>query len=78
VQGQFNADATAGRFTNGGSAPALYVVTQSGYDLNAPQKALSRGSEIVRDYTDEQGKPVTQGTVGQKINVHLKVRANSK
>lgn len=78
VQGQFNADATAVRFTNGGSAPAWYVVTQAGYDLNAPQKALSRGIEIVRDYTDEQGKPVTQVTLGQKINVHLKVRANSK
>ena len=42
------------------------------------RKALSRGIEIVRDYTDEQGKPVTQVTLGQKINVHLKVRANSK
>ena len=77
VQGQFNADATVVRFTNGGNAPARYVVTQAGYDLNA-RKALSRGIEIVRDYTDEQGKPVTQVTLGQKINVHLKVRANSK
>ena len=66
------------RFTNGGNAPAWYVVTQAGYDLNAPQKALSRGIEIVREYTDEQGKAVTQVTLGQKINVHLKVRANSK
>ena len=54
------------RFTNGGNAPAWYVVTQAGYDLNVPQ-SLSRGIEIVRDYTDEQGKAVTQVTLGQKI-----------
>ena len=42
------------------------------------RKALSRGIEIVRDYNDEQGKPVTQVTLGQKINVHLKVRQPRK
>lgn len=43
VQGQFNADATVVRFTNGGNAPARYVVTQAGYDLNAPQKRCRAG-----------------------------------
>ena len=77
VQGQFNADATVVRFTNGGNAPA--VCGDAGrLRPECAAKALSRGIEIVRDYTDEQGKPVTQVTLGQKINVHLKVRANSK
>ncbi|CAI1097970.1 Alpha-2-macroglobulin family N-terminal region [Serratia entomophila] len=78
AQGQFTADAAAVRFTNGGDAPAWYVVTQAGYDLAAPQKALARGLEITRDYTDEQGKPLEQVSLGQKVNVHLKIRANSK
>ncbi|KEY59377.1 alpha-2-macroglobulin [Serratia sp. DD3] len=78
AKGQFSADAQAIRFANASEAPAWYVVTQAGYDLAAPQKAITRGLEITRDYTDEQGKPVTQVTLGQKINVHLKVRANSK
>ena len=78
VRGLFTADAQAIRFANSSNAPAWYVVTQAGYDLTAPQKAISRGLEIVRDYTDEQGNPVTQVTLGQKINVHLKIRANSE
>jgi hypothetical protein len=78
IKGQFTADAQAIQFENTRDAPAWYVVTQAGYDLAAPQKAISRGLEITRDYTDEQGKPLAQVTLGQKINVHLKIRANSK
>ncbi|MFC0226221.1 alpha-2-macroglobulin family protein [Serratia aquatilis] len=78
AKGQFDTDAQAIRFANTSDAPAWYVVTQAGYDLTAPQQAIARGLEITRDYTDEQGKPVTQVTLGQRINVHLKIRANSK
>ncbi|MFD3240227.1 MG2 domain-containing protein [Rahnella perminowiae] len=78
AKANFTADAQVIRVENSNNAPAWYVVTQAGYDLAAPEKAISRGLEITRDYTDEQGKPVTQITLGQKINVHLKVRANSQ
>ncbi|AHG19226.1 hypothetical protein Z042_06040 [Chania multitudinisentens RB-25] len=78
IKGQFTAEAQAIHFENSRDIPAWYVVTQAGYDLAAPQKAISRGLEITRDYTDEQGKPLTQVTLGQKINVHLKIRANSQ
>ncbi|EPY5345334.1 MG2 domain-containing protein [Klebsiella quasipneumoniae] len=78
AKANFTADAKALHVDNGNDAPAWYVVTQAGYDLAAPKKAISRGLEITREYTDGQGKPVTQITLGQKINVHLKIRANSK
>lgn len=78
AKGDFNASARSIEFSNQNNAPAWYVVTQSGYDVAAPQKAISRGLEITRDYTDEHGKPVTQVTLGEKINVHLKIRANAK
>jgi len=78
AKAHFTADAQALRIENDNNAPAWYVVTQAGYDLAAPKKAISRGLEITRDYTDEQGNPVTQVTLGQKINVHLKIRANSQ
>ncbi|GAB2927067.1 UPF0192 protein [Hafnia psychrotolerans] len=78
AQGSFSADAQAIQFTNPNDTPAWYVVTQSGYDVQAPQKAISRGLEISRDYTDAQGNAVTQVTLGEKINVHLKIRANAK
>lgn len=78
AKGDFNASTRSIEFSNQNNAPAWYVVTQSGYDVAAPQKAISRGLEITRDYTDEHGKPVTQVTLGEKINVHLKIRANAK
>lgn len=78
AKANFTADAQALRIENGNNAPAWYVVTQAGYDLAAPKKAISRGLEITRDYTDEKGNAVTQVTLGQKIDVHLKVRANSQ
>lgn len=78
AKGSFTADAKAIQFDNHSSAPAWYVVTQAGYDVAAPKKAISRGLEISRNYTDEQGKPVTKVVLGQKINVHLKVRANAQ
>ncbi|WP_047607978.1 MG2 domain-containing protein [Rahnella aquatilis] len=78
AKANFTADAQALRIENGNDAPAWYVVTQAGYDRAAPEKAISRGLEITRDYTDEKGNAVTQVTLGQKINVHLKIRANSQ
>lgn len=78
AQGDFTAQADAVQFRNAGNAPAWYVVTQAGYDRSAPQQAISRGLEISRDYTDDAGKAISKVTLGQTINVHLKIRANSK
>ncbi|KAA8998989.1 alpha-2-macroglobulin family protein [Affinibrenneria salicis] len=75
ARASFSADSRALQFSNPGSAPAWYVVTQSGYDRHAPREAVARGLEISREYTDEQGKPLAQVTLGQKVNVHVKIRA---
>lgn len=75
--GDFSGSASAIRFSNPTDAPAWYAVTQSGYDLAAPKEAISRGLEIVRDYTDAEGKPVSKVALGETVSVHLKVRANS-
>ncbi|POP46389.1 hypothetical protein CHU32_06455 [Superficieibacter electus] len=78
VGGDFSAEANAIRIDNSSDAPAWYVVSQSGYDKAAPQQAISRGLEIAREYTDDKGEPVSTVTLGQTLNVHLKIRANSK
>ncbi|WP_300000920.1 MG2 domain-containing protein [uncultured Cedecea sp.] len=78
AKANFTADAERLRIQNDNNAPAWYVVTEAGFSLAAPKEALSRGLEITRDYTNEQGKPVTQVMLGETINVHLKVRANSQ
>ena len=69
------ADASRLRFINHSQQNAWGVVTQSGYDRHAPATAVKQGLEIVRDYSDDQGKPLTTITVGQEIEVHVKVRA---
>lgn len=76
--GHFNADINEILFTNPTNNPAWYVVTQSGFDKQQPKEALSRGLEITRDYMNEKGDIVTSAILGEKLYVHIKVRANAK
>jgi len=69
------ADATRVDFVNGSSAAAWWIASQSGYDRTASTKAIKDGLEIVREYTDADGKPISQIKLGQEIQVHLKIRA---
>jgi len=63
------------RFVNLSLVPAWHVSTQGGYDRNAPAVAIKNGIEIVRDYTATSNKPLSQVTVGEEIDVHVKIRA---
>ncbi|WP_051885235.1 alpha-2-macroglobulin [Lysobacter antibioticus] len=58
-----------------GPVPAWYLVNQSGYDRAAPKAVQDRGLEVVRDYLDAAGKPITALKQGQEITVRLRVRA---
>jgi uncharacterized protein YfaS (alpha-2-macroglobulin family) len=73
--GSWSTTAAKLRFSNGSSLPAWHVASQGGYDTDAPSKAIKDGMEIVRDYTDSQGKPLHQISVGEEIDVHIKIRA---
>jgi uncharacterized protein YfaS (alpha-2-macroglobulin family) len=73
--GRWDATVNRLRFTNASALPAWRVVSQGGYDRDAPGKAIKDGLEITRDYTDVNGKTVDQVTIGQEIDVHLKIRA---
>ncbi|MGO1073248.1 alpha-2-macroglobulin family protein [Lysobacter sp. CA199] len=59
----------------GGPAPAWYLVNQSGFDRALPKAVQDKGLEVVRDYLDDAGKPVTAIKQGQEITVRLRVRA---
>jgi len=63
------------RFTNGSDLPAWWVASQGGYDRDAPAKAIAEGIEIVREYTDTDGKPLDRIALGEEIDVHVKIRA---
>lgn len=59
----------------GGDAPAWYLVNQSGYDRAVPKAVQDKGLEVVRDYLDDAGKPVTAIKQGQEVTVRLRLRA---
>ena len=73
--GSWSAAATGLRFVNGSSLPVWHVASQGGYDRDAPSKAIKDGIEIVREYTDDGGKPLNTITVGEEIDVHVRIRA---
>jgi uncharacterized protein YfaS (alpha-2-macroglobulin family) len=75
VRGAFDSAATALRVDNAADLHAWYAVTQAGFDRAPPTGELKQGLEIIREFTDADGKALTQATLGQEINVHLKIRA---
>ncbi len=58
-----------------GDAPLFYQVTQTGFDLGMPEKALIQGLEVQRDYLDSDGNAVTSLEQGKEVTVRLRIRA---
>jgi len=73
----FDAQATKLRFGNDADVRAFYEVDESGFDRVPPLKAISEGFEILREYTDADGKPFTTVKLGQELVVHVKFRATN-
>ncbi|HWR77158.1 MAG TPA: alpha-2-macroglobulin [Thiobacillus sp.] len=67
---------TAGvRLSNNGEFPLYYAVSEAGYERDIPLVAQSKGLEIIREFLDAQGKPITEARLGDEITVRLRVRA---
>jgi uncharacterized protein YfaS (alpha-2-macroglobulin family) len=71
---KFTDQAAALKFTNNSNLNAYYLIEQSGFDRKPPTQAIKQGLEVLREYTDSSGKPLTSITMGQQIDVHLKFR----
>ena len=63
---------------NPSNIPAWYSMTQEGFDQAPATKAVQNGLEIVRSYTDNDGKKIDHVTLGEKVNVHILIRSISK
>ena len=59
---------------NKGDMMGFYVVEASGFDVEPPTDYLREGVEILREYTDESGKPLTSVAQGDEVYVHLEFR----
>ncbi|HSX59611.1 MAG TPA: alpha-2-macroglobulin [Tahibacter sp.] len=75
VTANFGAAADGVRVANEADANAWYSVTQAGFDRNPPAKEIKEGLEIVREYTDADGKVIDRVELGQEILVKLKIRS---
>ena len=74
----YTAEAAALRFSNGSDTSAFYLIQQSGFDRSPPTVAIKQGLEVLREYTDASGKPVSEIKMGAQVNVHLKFRGLSQ
>lgn len=75
MRAAFDAAATALQVSNRADQPAWYSVSESGFDRNPPNSEIREGLEIVREFTNAEGKEVDTVTLGEEILVHLKIRA---
>lgn len=63
------------QFSKDGPVPAYYVINESGFERNPPSAKLNEGIEVVHEFLDVSGRPVTRATVGQDLLVRVRVRA---
>ncbi|HJR56172.1 MAG TPA: alpha-2-macroglobulin [Rhizomicrobium sp.] len=71
----FSGTAAGLRFTDASPQPAWLVVNQAGYDSDVPSQPIRNGLEIIREYTDKNGRPLGRIALGDEIDVHVKIRA---
>jgi alpha-2-macroglobulin len=58
-----------------GDLTAYYLVNQSGFDRALPTTDIKNGIEVLREYTDLAGKPITKVKLGEEIEVVVKMRS---
>lgn len=63
------------RFANDSGLQSYYAVTETGFDRAVPKAEVRAGMEVLREFVDSAGKPVTTVTVGDEVTVRLKFRA---
>jgi len=71
----FSPDAATLRYSNGSELRSFWLMSQSGFDRKPPTAAIKNGFEIIREYTDADGKVLSSVKLGQEVDVHIKFRA---
>jgi uncharacterized protein YfaS (alpha-2-macroglobulin family) len=60
---------------NAANITSYYAVTETGFDKEVPKTEVRSGMEVLREFVDSAGKPVTTIRVGDEVTVRLKFRA---
>ncbi|MCU1262823.1 MAG: alpha-2-macroglobulin, partial [Bryobacterales bacterium] len=66
------------RFSKDGKLAGYYAVNESGFERNAPRAEMNQGIEIIREFVDLKGTPVTKVKVGEEFLVRLRLRATKR
>jgi len=73
MQASFSTDAR--KLNIIGENSLFYINSQSGFNNSLPEKPVTDGLEIYRDFLDEKGNVVTTLEQGKEVTVRLKIRA---
>lgn len=73
-----SANAAKVQFSKEGALAAYYALDESGFDRNAPTAAVDQGIEVIHEFLDLAGNPVTSVKVGQEFLVRVRLRATGR
>jgi uncharacterized protein YfaS (alpha-2-macroglobulin family) len=57
---------------------AFYMLSEAGYDKGANLKPINNGLEVIHEYLDLKGNPVSKVAVGDEFLVRLRLRATDR
>ena len=63
------------KFGNDSGLTTYYAVAESGFDKTPSMTELKSGMEIIREYLDAQGNPLSSVKIGDEVTVRLKFRS---
>jgi uncharacterized protein YfaS (alpha-2-macroglobulin family) len=75
LRGRYAGDSKQLHLVNDTGLAGFFAVTNAGFDRSPPAGELRQGIEILREYLDAQGQPVTTVHTGDEISVRLRLRA---
>jgi uncharacterized protein YfaS (alpha-2-macroglobulin family) len=75
LQGPYGQDSKRLHLVNDTGQAGFFAVTSAGFDRAPPMGELRQGMEILREYLDAQGQPITAVKNGDEIVVRLRMRA---
>ena len=68
-------ESTKVEFESSGDFNVYTMLSQAGFERGLPKAVVSNGLEVLREYTDLAGKPISKVKLGEEIEVHVKMRS---
>jgi uncharacterized protein YfaS (alpha-2-macroglobulin family) len=75
LQGSYGQDSKQLHLVNDTGLAGFFAMTSAGFDRTPPTGELRQGMEILREYVDARGQPITTVQNGDEIVVRLRMRA---